>query len=123
MGVSNIYSSSRTLVRGGGADNIEGHKVWSAADNCTEMCFYLMRFGGFALWWYEAPNPGVRDPHYAKCFDASSSAPLNGLRIQTASQLNTMDLDPLLPQMNVTDWLSCLCMFSFDCMRWGGAER
>ena len=70
-----------------------------------------MMFGGLGNNWYDLPvYNGYNTAHYLKCFDASTAAPLNGLRLQHASQFNTNNLDPAVPQMNVTDWRACLRM-------------
>ena len=78
------------------------------------MCYYAMQWGPHACWvsWYELPQvgDGYGHPHYFKCYDAVSPTPLNNRRIQMASQLNTNQVDPTLPQMNVTDWKACMSM-------------
>ncbi len=111
VGVSKIYSSWRRLHRGGGADNNDFLAEWTDAENCSELCFYGMRFDGLTDFWYDTPPyNGDTDPYYLKCTQGTAATPANGLRIQTASQLNTWDIDPLVPQMNVTDWLACMRM-------------
>ena len=115
VGVSLVRpDSTRTLDRGGGADIRDSLSYWLAAENCTELCSYGMMFGGLYYSWYQLPiYNGYGIPQYLKCTAASAAAPLNGLRLQHASQFNTMNLDPTVPQMNVTDWSACLCM-SFE---------
>ncbi len=53
------------------------------------------------------PSQGA-DAYYLRCLDAVGSSPLNDRRIQFYSQESTMDIDPSLPRMNVTDWKTCL---------------
>ena len=99
----------RLLDRGGGADIPDLPANYLAADNCSELCTMGMMFGGIGNYWYLLPvYDGYYTPHYLKCIEASASAPLNGLRIQHASQFNTLNLDPAVPQMNVTDWRACM---------------
>ncbi len=117
LGVALVSPSSyRRVQRGGGADIRDDLSVLHAAENCSEICYYGMMFGGLGgTWWYDLPNyNGYQNPHYLKCTEASAAAPLNGLRLQHASQFNTISLDPTVPKMNVTDWKACLRMkFNF----------
>ncbi len=54
---------------------------------------------------------GSADPHYAKCYDASSSTPLNGIRIAFSSQIGTSGIDPALPgPIAVGNVTACLRM-------------
>ncbi len=46
-----------------------------------------------------------------KCFASQSSTPLNGIRLGFASQVATTDIDPNLPQMNVSDYEGCYGIF------------
>ncbi len=96
------------LHRGGGADVRDFLSYLLAAENCSELCYYGMMFGGLGNYWYNLPDYSGYNPHYLKCIEASAAAPLNGLRLQLASQFNTLDLDPTITQMNVTDWRACL---------------
>ncbi len=112
VGVTLLYAGvNRILNRGGGPDNNDQLRYWTVAENCTELCYWGMMFGGEGNEWYQLPRPGVHDPHYLKCFLGPLAAPPNGLRIQTASQLNTFNIDPLVPQMNITDIAACLRTF------------
>lgn len=72
-----------------------------------------MNYGGLGYEWYSLPIYSGWDPHYLKCIEGTTSSctPLNGLRIQHVSQMGTVNIDPLLPQMNITDWRSCMRMF------------
>ncbi len=82
-----------------------------AAENCSELCYFGMMWGGLGNYWYDLPDyTGLYTPYYMKCIEASAAAPLNGLRLQHASQFNTLNLDPAVPQMNITDWKTCLRM-------------
>ena len=112
VGVSIVQpDNTRLLPRGGGADIRDSISIWLAAENCTELCYFGMMFGGVGRFWYELPvYTGYYTPYYLKCIEASGAAPLNGLRIQRASQFNTLDIVPTIPQMNVTDWKACLRM-------------
>ena len=94
--------------RGGGADVRDHLANLLAAENCTELCYMGMMFGGFNYWWYSLPQYTGYNPKYLKCIEASAAAPLNGLRLQHASQFNTLNLDPAVPKMNVTDWKACM---------------
>ncbi len=38
-------------------------------------------------------------PYYVRCFDSENATPLNGRRVQYASQQGTTEVDPALPQM------------------------
>ncbi len=112
VGVSKITPGVyRRLHRAGGADDADLLRFWTGAENCSELCFYGMRYEGLDNYWWQNPAfDGYGDPHYLKCFDAATSTPLNGLRIQHASQLDTYEIDPLVPKMNITDWQSCMRM-------------
>ena len=99
----------RMVSRGGGGDVRDYLADVHANENCSELCYYGMMFGGLNNWWYNLPNyDGYGTPHYLKCIEASAAAPLNGLRLQLASQYSTMGLDPAVPQMNVTDVKACM---------------
>ena len=99
------------IVRGGGADVRDYMASSLAAENCSELCSMGMNWGGLWYSWYLLSYyDQYRDPHYLKCIEASAAAPLNGLRLQHASQFNTMNLDPTVPTMNITDWSGCLRM-------------
>ncbi len=101
----------RRVQRGGGADIRDYLAGRLAADNCTELCYFGMMFGGLGYQWFQLPDYfGYGNPQYLKCRQASAAAPLNGLRLQHASQFSTLNLDPAVPQMNVTDWKACLRM-------------
>ena len=111
VGVSLVTPSNKRLAaRGGGADISDALSEWLAAENCTELCELGMMTGGLGSWWYSLPYFSGYDSHYLKCIEESAAAPLNGLRLQHASQFNTVNLDPTVPQMNVTDWKACLRM-------------
>ncbi len=102
------------LRRGGGADGNDPLRFFTAAVNCTQLCYYGMRFDGMDDYWYEVPPyDGLRDPYYLKCLVGASATPNNGLRMQTPSQTDTNQLDPLVPQMNITDWLACMRIHLF----------
>ena len=109
VGVGLVDPINRRMVdRGGGADILDYLVSILAAENCSELCYFGMMFGAFGNYWYNLPNyNGYHIPHYLKCFGASA---LNGLRLQLASQFNTLDLDQTVPQMNVTDWKACMRM-------------
>ncbi len=53
------------------------------------------------------PNTYGGNPYYVRCFDANSTTPLNGKRVQFPSQEGTGDIDPQLPQLNITDAYRC----------------
>ena len=114
-GVSTIYTVSnvRILHRGGGPDYSDLLKNSLAADNGSEICYWGMQFGSLYNGWWSIPDPGYLDPYYLKCFHSPTATPSNSRRIQHASQLNTIDIDPLVPQMNITDWTKCLSIFTF----------
>ena len=104
-------SNERYDHRGGGADIRDSISEWLAAENCSELCYLGMMFGGLGHFWYDLPNnDSIYDAHYLKCIEASAAVPLNGLRLQLASQFSTLSIDPTIPQMNVTDWRACLRM-------------
>ncbi len=110
IGVVQYVSNWRGINRGGGADLRDLLSNRHVAENCSELCFYGMMWGGLWYAWYSLPvinNP--TSVYYFQCMAASSTAPLNGLRVQLASQFNTVDIDPTIPKMNVTDWKACLC--------------
>ena len=115
VGVSLVDpGNTRSIVRGGGADTRDSIADWHANENCSEVCYYGMMFGGLGDNWYNLPlYGGYNNPHYLKCTEAAAAAPLNGLRLQLASQFSTLSLDPTVPQMNVTDSNACLRM-SFE---------
>ncbi len=52
----------------------------------------------------------VADPQFAKCWDAYSPSPLNGIRMQYASQVGTALVDPTLPDQNASNWRQCMRM-------------
>ena len=110
MGVSVVYVGERQLHRGGGADSGDFLSSRTAAENCSELCYYGMRFGGMGAYWSTPPASNY-DPHFLKCIESPGETPLNGLRIQHASQIDTNNIDPLIPQMNVTDWRACMSSF------------
>ena len=111
VGVALVDSQNRRLVqRGGGADIRDSMASWIGAENCSELCYYGMMFGGLGDYWFSLPMYTGADPYYLKCIEASAGAPLNGLRLQHASQVNTVNLDPEVPMMNITDWKACLRM-------------
>ncbi len=101
--------TQRRVVRGGGADISDYPANIHGAENCTQVCYMGMMWGGLANWWYELPRYGTFDPQYHKCIESSAAAPVNGLRLQHASQFTTFDLDPAVQKMNITDWRACLC--------------
>ena len=113
IGVSQIRlgDNLRFLQRGGGAENFEYLRTALAAENCTEICYLGMQFGGLGNSWSSLPSPGQFDPHYLKCMEGPAVTPPNGKRIQLASQQDTNDIAPLLPQMNISDWFACLGIF------------
>ncbi len=101
----------RHVDRGGGADIRDYIPSLLAVENCSELCYFGMMFEGLGNYWYSLPvYSGYAIPHYVKCIEASAAAPLNGLRFQLASQFNTINIDTVVPQMNVTDWRACLRM-------------
>ena len=112
VGVGLVDPLNRRIAeRGGGADISDSIAQWLAAENCTELCYWGMMFGGLdSVWYYLPMYDGYSDPHYLKCIEASTAAPLNGLRLQHVSQFNTPNIDPTIPKMNVTDWSACLRM-------------
>ncbi len=111
--MSTINPDNTRLFRcGGGADVRDSIANLYGAENCSELCSIGMTYGGLGDWWYNLPSySGYHDPHYLKCKDEPRSFPLNGLRIQHASQMNTMNIDPLIPQMNITDSVACMGRF------------
>ena len=115
VGVSLVRpDTTRVIDRGGGADIRDSLSYLLAAENCSQLCYFGMMFGGLWHRWYQLPlYDGYGIPQYLKCTETSAAEPLNGLRLQLASQFNTLDLDPTVPQMNVTDWRACLRM-SFE---------
>ncbi len=98
----------RYLYLAGGANEKDWLRFYRAATNCTTLCTKSMLPGG--LGYGSAPNTFEADPFYLKCYDGFNFMPLNGKRIQYVSQIGTVDLDPELPQMNITDVKSCLRM-------------
>ncbi len=113
MGVSTPTPPYRRILhRSGGPASPDALPLWTASENCSELCYYGMRFIGLNIWWYEWYNISGNDPYYLKCFDAPTASPPNSIRIQTASQLGTNEVDPLLPRMNVTDVFACFGMLS-----------
>ena len=110
VGVSTVAPINyRIVVRGGGADIRDHLEDLLAAENCSELCYYGMMWGGLSYSWWQLPVAnGYWVPHYLKCIEASAAAPLNGLRLQHASQFNTLNIDPAVPQMNVSDWRACM---------------
>ena len=71
-----------------------------------------MQPGGTLCSWAATsiPHTWGCDPYYFKCYDGINYVPLNGRRIQYASQEHTMDIDPSLPIMNLTDIKACTRM-------------
>ena len=112
VGVGRVDPSNRRIVHRGGGDDIRDYlESTLAAENCSELCYLGLMFGGVDYSWYNLPlYTGYGIPHYLKCSEASAAAPLNGLRLQLASQFNTLSIDPTVPQMNVTDSKACLRM-------------
>ncbi len=112
VGVSTLAGGSHRLVhRGGGADVRDHLAEVHANENCSELCYMGTMFGGMGQNWYDLPvYSGYYDVHYLKCMEAAVAVPLNGLRIQHASQIYTLNIDPTVPQMNLTDMKACLRM-------------
>ncbi len=115
------------MQRGGGAeDRGDGLRNRMAAMNCSQLCYYVMMPGGAMLhhdsipvwggrpFWYQLPltQADAGHVHYAKCHTAPSPTPLNNKRFQFPSQEGTSDIDPSVPKMNLTDWISCIGKFS-----------
>ena len=98
----------RYLNRAGGSNEKDWLRFYRDATNCTTLCTKSMLPGG--LGYGPAPYTYGADPFYLKYFDGFNFIPLNGKRIQHVSQIGTVDLDPELPQMNITDVKSCLRM-------------
>ena len=98
----------RVLHRGGGGDGSDWMITAHGAQNCSRVCADVMQPGGMDNWGVGFPHTYGSDPYYLKCYDNQSTYPLNGIRIQFASQVGTLSLDPVLPRMNVTDWKSCM---------------
>ena len=99
-GVSTQWSNPLViqLHRGGGST---GGDYLASGPNCST--FYTNKMGSNLM-------AGV-DPYYLKCYDATASSPLNTVRLQHISQLQTMDYAPELPQMlPVTNVSACLRM-------------
>ncbi len=115
VGVALVDPNNRRLVqRGGGADFRYQLADKLAGENCSEICYWGLMEGGLGAFWWQLPLiNGSFSPYYLKCIEAAAAAPLNGLRLQHASQFNTMDLDPAVRQMNITDWSGCIRML-FD---------
>ncbi len=88
------------MPRGGGKNGGDFQISQKGGGNCSSLCENAMRLMGLSIW------PGS-DPFYFKCFDGISNSPLNGRRIQYASQVGTLLIDPIIPQMNITDVKAC----------------
>ncbi len=109
VGVGTVAFYNASIVNRGGANIRNSLPYWLGAENCSELCYYGMLWSGLGNYWYQLPlYDGGYDPRYLKCIEASGAAPLNGLRLQHASQFNTLEVDPLVPQMNITDWKACM---------------
>ncbi len=83
--------NQRNFVRGGGGEPIEWVILNTAPGNtCLSFCLDMMK---------EAPvcGGGYCAALYAKCYDAISPTPLNGIRVAFPSQIGTSGIDPLLP--------------------------
>ena len=92
----------RLLRRGGGFSSY----YYSTFTNCSKFCALRMQPQSV---WTSAPPSGVGDdPEFMKCYEISSSTPLNGIRLSFASQVATTDIDPYLPRMNISDYYGCL---------------
>ena len=98
----------RYLHRAGGANGIDWLQWYRDATNCSALCRNSMLSGG--LQYNPYPNTFAADPFYLKCLNGFNFSPLNGKRIQYVSQSGTMELDPELPEMNITDVKSCMRM-------------
>ena len=91
------------LVRGGGPERwTHLRDLWNAL-NCSQICVGPTSGAGF---FQTSDNRWL--VYYLKCYEGVSPTPMNDKRIQFVSQIATMDLDPALPQMNVTHWQACM---------------
>ncbi len=114
IGVSVKYASPdnlRILHRGGGADGSDWLKGCRNGQNCTSLCFVGIQWGSMDGCGTPVPYYGGADPYYLRCFDAIGASPLNGKRIQLASQEATAELDPALVKMNLTERGACYRMY------------
>ncbi len=97
------------MHRGGGAQSGDALRDWRNALNCSRLCREGMQFGCLGNY-PTCPNTNPSDPYYLRCWDLITPTPLNGIRTQFASQDATMEVDPTLIKMNVTDVAACLGM-------------
>ncbi len=79
---------------------------YTNASDCDTFCKYL-ETGGLLDNSYVSPPPVA---YFGRCFNASSSTPLNNRRIAFPSQLGTTDIDPDLLKMNQSN---CRSIFGF----------
>ena len=102
----------RSAHRGGASSSTDYLAIYSAATSCYRICSVGMNFGGL----YDKgtiPSTYGSDPYYLKCFDAAGRTPLNDKRIQFSSQEGSLEFDPALPRMNVTDFTGCMRKLQF----------
>ena len=107
VSTQNTWQGGRIMYRGGGPDGTDYFITFDTKTNCETLCKSAMRVG-FNSICRDCGGPGPADPRYFKCWDANSPSPLNGIRLQFASQQGTDQLDPNLPVQNVTDWRVCM---------------
>ena len=98
------------LHRGGAG--IEGYEYifgWQGLrENCSSFCSTEMLAGGLNNCGVGFPHTCGFDPYYLRCFEVPIEVLPNSRRLQYISQLDTIDLDPTLPIMNITDKAACM---------------
>ena len=98
----------RALYRGG-----DGSEDWATQyrdpASCQAFCVSVMQPSSIVS--ATIPNSWGADPYYVRCYNSSSGAPPNGIRVAFTSQINTAELDPSLPQITpITNISACLRM-------------
>ena len=108
ISTAGVYSGSPARIfHRAGDGSTDYHTMYRTTFNCTAHCQSVMTAGGLG-----GLHSGG-DPHYAKCYDSVTPAPLNGIRVAFPSQLNTWGIDPALPQITpITNVSACLRMIS-----------
>ncbi len=106
------FGPVRIMHRGGGNSGgdwvMSYHSCTTNCSDCTGFCKKMMAYN--TLDGYSPPNDNA-NPYYAKCYDAISPTPKNGIRFAFLSQLGTTDIDPSLPQaIPYTNVNACLRM-------------
>ena len=106
------WGPSRGVAVGGGSEVGHVILIWfPGAYNCSLICKHFIIDQGYM----DSCCTATSKSYCAKCFDAVSATPLNGMRVAFTSQVQTNQIDPLIPSTNnatqcsrIDSWISYL---------------